>query len=241
MRWTRVAALFATTGAKAMSSQCATKKAGIVFLHGLGDSPAGWSDLQYQLGSLKPSLKSSDISWVFPGAPTIPIAINGGARMPGWFDIYDWPIDTDAKDDRKQVLEGVETVRAAIKKLEASGVPAERIVVGGFSQGGAIALNTAYRHESTLAAAVALSGWIPLKEDFGKDAPLPSAAAAKTPCFWGHGTIDDKVLFPHQAVGVAVLKAKGVTVADSQYSMGHGAHPDEMAALAAFLDGILFP
>ena len=106
---------------------------------------------------------------IFPAAPTIPITINGGATMPGWFDLFDWPIGPDAKDDRARVLQGVEAVKTQIAKLEARGVAPERIVVGGFSQGGAIALNAAYRHDKKLGACVALSGWLTLKEDFSGD------------------------------------------------------------------------
>ena len=113
----------------------------------------------------------------------------------------------------------------------------ERIVVGGFSQGGAIALNAAYRHDKKLGACVALSGWLTLKEDFSGDL----GAAKGTPLFWGHGVHDDKVLFPHQKIGVDLLTQRGVAVDASQYAMGHGAHPDEMAKLAKFVGDVLFP
>ena len=72
------------------------------------------------------------------------------------------------------------------------------------AQGGAVALNAAYRHPTKLAGCVALSGWLTLKEDF---TATSIGAAKETPCFWGHGSFDDKVLFPHQAIGVGVLKA----------------------------------
>jgi lysophospholipase-2 len=212
-------------------------KAGVVFMHGLGDTPAGWSDLKQQLARFDARLKSPEIEWTFPAAPIIPLTINDGATMPGWFDLFDWPIGPDAKDDRARVLEGVEAVRKQIAKLEASGVPPERIVVGGFSQGGAVALNAAYRHDKKLGACVALSGWLTLKEDFAGDL----GPAASTPLFWGHGVQDDKVLFPLQKIGVGLLTQRGVKVDASQYPIGHGAHPDEMAKLAKFVGDILFP
>lgn len=224
---------------EALTGECASK-AGVIFLHGLGDTPSGWSDIQHQMASLRPNLGSADIAWEFPAAPVIPISVNGGATMPGWFDLYDWPVDVTAPDDRDRTMAAVATVRAAIAKFEAAGVPTERIIVGGFSQGGAIALNTAYRHEKALGGCVTMSGWLNLKTDFSEGA-LPTEEAKKTPCFWAHGEYDDKVLFPHQKVGVDILTAKGVSVDASQWPMGHGAHPEEMAKLAAFLDGILFP
>jgi len=226
--------------ASAAASTCSAAnkmKAGVVFMHGLGDTPAGWSDLKQQLARFDARLKSPEIEWTFPAAPIIPLTINDGATMPGWFDLFDWPIGPDAKDDRARVLEGVEAVRKQIAKLEASGVPPERIVVGGFSQGGAVALNAAYRHDKKLGACVALSGWLTLKEDFAGDL----GPAASTPLFWGHGVQDDKVLFPLQKIGVGLLTQRGVKVDASQYPMGHGAHPDEMAKLAKFVGDILFP
>ena len=77
--------------ASAAASTCSAAdkmKAGVIFLHGLGDTPAGWSDLKHQLARFDARLKSPEIEWTFPAAPTIPITINGGATMPGWFDLY---------------------------------------------------------------------------------------------------------------------------------------------------------
>ena len=228
-----------TTMAAATTATC--QKAGVIFLHGLGDTPAGWSDIKHQMAQLNPKLASPEITWDFPAAPVIPISVNGGATMPGWFDLYDWPIDVTAPDDPAGTMRAVETIRGAIAKLEAAGVPTERIVVGGFSQGGAIALNTAYRHPAKLGGCVALSGWLNMKADFAEGKEFPTEASKATPCLWGHGAMDDKVLFPHQKIGVDLLTARGVTVDASNYPMGHSAHPEELAKLAAFLAGILFP
>ena len=147
--------------ASAAASTCSAAdkmKAGVIFLHGLGDTPAGWSDLKHQLARFDARLKSPEIEWTFPAAPTIPITINGGATMPGWFDLFDWPIGPDAKDDRARVLQGVEAVKTQIAKLEARGVAPERIIVGGFSQGGAIALNADPRPVSPAGAGEPPSG-----------------------------------------------------------------------------------
>ncbi|KAH8069916.1 acyl-protein thioesterase [Aureococcus anophagefferens] len=191
--------------AAATTATC--QKAGVIFLHGLGDTPAGWSDIKHQMAQLNPKLASPEITWDFPAAPVIPISVNGGATMPGWFDLYDWPIDVTAPDDPAGTMRAVETIRGAIAKLEAAGVPTERIVVGGFSQGGAIALNTAYRHPAKLGGCVALSGWLNMKADFAEGKEFPTEASKATPCLWGHGAMDDKVLFPHQKIGVDLLTA----------------------------------
>ena len=92
-----------------------------------------------------------------------------------------------------------------------------------------------------LGGCVALSGWLNMKADFAEGKEFPTEASKATPCLWGHGAMDDKVLFPHQKIGVDLLTARGVTVDASNYPMGHSAHPEELAKLAAFLAGILFP
>lgn len=172
--------------------------------------------------------------------------------MPGWFDLYDWPVTVGAKDDRPRMLKvGVAAIQAAVDTLvHDTGLSASSIVVGGFSQGGAIALLAAYHptsgvkvaESSSLAGCASLSGWLTLIDDF-----IPSASGAKpaevtTPLFWGHGTGDDNVLFDHQAYGVVKLRAFGVKSieAKSYDRMGHTSDPDELAELANFVDRVIF-
>jgi predicted esterase len=222
---------FLVTGSFAMSSTA--KRGALIFLHGLGDSPAGWSQLEYSLPGMKSRLK--DIAYVFPPAPTIPITINGGSRMPGWFDLYDWPIGVGSKDDKDGMLAGVEAIQAEVAKLNDQGIPSEKIVVGGFSQGGAVALLAAYRSDVKFAGCAGLSAWLTLPGEL-----KISDEAKQTPLFWGHGRMDDKVLFPQQKFGVDKLRGEGVTVTDEAYDMGHESHPDEMQKLADFVDESIF-
>lgn len=218
----------------AMSTSASSSKGALIFLHGLGDSPAGWSHLQSQLPSIKPRLK--DITYVFPPAPTVGITINGGMEMPAWFDIYDWPIAVGSKDDPEGLRKAVAQIETEVDKLKAAGIPPSKIVVGGFSQGGAIALLTAYRRkQEPFAACAGLSAWLTLPEEL----QVPEAAK-KTPLFWGHGRMDDKVLFEQQAFGVNKLREQGVEIVDRAYPMGHMSHPDEVDYLAEFVDNALF-
>jgi lysophospholipase-2 len=190
----------------AMASSSNNSKSGaLIFLHGLGDSPGGWSHLQRSLPKLQPRL--SDLEYVFPAAPTIPISINGGMSMSGWFDLYDWPIKVGAKDDPDGLAAGVETVEQHVKVLNDMGIPSDKIVVAGFSQGGAVALLTAYQSKTRYAGCVSLSGWLTLPDQLNV-----SDEAKKTPLYWGHGTYDDKVLFNQQPHGVAKLREQGVNV-----------------------------
>lgn len=215
--------------------------AALIFLHGLGDSPAGWSSLEAMLPSIQPRLKQ--LKFVFPPAPTIPITINGGATMPGWFDILDWPIGLKARDDPTGMLDSVSKIEEEVSRLESQeGIPKNRIVVGGFSQGGAIALLSAYRSasakEKPYAGCVSLSGWVTLKDDVIQN--LSSSPGNNIPLFWGHGQYDDKVLFEQQAFGVKLLEEQGVTVSYSSYPVGHSSDPEEIKAMADFLDELLY-
>jgi lysophospholipase-2 len=215
-------------------SQCKSGPSALIFLHGLGDTPAGWSMLEQMLPELKPRLK--DLTYVFPPAPITQITINGGMQMPGWFDLYDWPIGVNSKDDKEGILSSVSQIEAEVAKLEKEGIPKSRIVLGGFSQGGAVALLAAYHTaKEPYAGCVVLSAWLKLADE------LKVAESVKsTPLFWGHGSYDDKVLFEQQAFGVNKLKEEGIEVAASNYPVGHSSHPDEIQSMAEFLDKILY-
>lgn len=160
--------------------------------------------------------------------------------MSGWFDLYDWPIGIGAKDDRAGKLAAVQQIETTVEELERDlGIPPSRVVVGGFSQGGAVALLAAYhrrgRGSTPFAGCVCLSGWLTLKDEL---TVTPEAARA-TPLFWGHGQWDDKVLFEQQAHGVAELRDRGVDVTDASYPMGHASHPKEVEAMAEFVEKVL--
>jgi lysophospholipase-2 len=157
-------------------------------------------------------------------------------QMPGWFDIYDWPIGVKARDDREGKLAAMAQIEKVVEKLESEGVDKSRIVVGGFSQGGAIAILSAYRsNERPYAGCVALSGWLTLKDDWEV-----SEAVKSTPMYWGHGKYDDKVLFEQQEHGVELLRHKGITVTAKDYPVGHQADEEELRDFATFLDDLLF-
>ena len=246
-------AAMSSMSAAAAKATSQTSAAALVFLHGLGDTPAGWSSLQYTLPQIIPRL--GQLEYVFPPAPTIPISINGGMRMPGWFDLFDWPVAVGVTDDTVGQLRAVEQIEQVLNDLvQTKGIPRHRIVVGGFSQGGAIAMLSAYHYDSKnatprppVAACVSLSGWLTLTNDFSSSSSSSSSSSAKTlphaatPLFWAHGQYDDKVLFAQQAHGVKLLQKAGVTnIETHQYPMGHESCGEEIQALAQFLDKILF-
>jgi len=162
--------------------------------------------------------------------------------MPGWFDLFDWPIGIGAKDDREGKMAAAQQIEQTVEKLEQEmGIPPSRMVVGGFSQGGAVALITAYHRrregKAPFAGCVCLSGWLTLKDELS----ITEEVAKTTPLFWGHGQWDDKVLFEQQAHGVEKLRNLGVDVTDFSYPMGHSSHPQETEAMAEFVEKVLFP
>lgn len=237
----------------AMTSKAPSSYRGaLIFLHGLGDSPRGWSSLEQSLPRLKPSLK--DIKYVFPAAPTIPITINGGMSMPGWFDLYDWPIGVGSRDDPIGLKNGFAQIQTEVAKLgKDHGIPPDKIVIGGFSQGGAVALLSCYyQHtlsddaidtKTAFAGCVDLSAWLALPKEVVADAATDDPRK-KIPLFWGHGTYDDKVLFEQQKFGIETLANEfGVDhkiITQTQYQMGHQSCESETRDLADFVDQVLF-
>ena len=222
----------------------------LIFMHGLGDTPRGWSNLEQTLPRLKPNLDSSNIKYVFPAAPTIPITINGGMSMPGWFDLFDWPIGVGSKDDPTGLMRSVEQIEKEVIKLEQDhGIPPNKIVIGGFSQGGAVALLSCYHQRKAatgkaFAGCAGLSAWLTLPEEVVEVGKKKDDPRTKIPLFWGHGTYDDKVLFEQQKFGIEKLTNEfGLDyqkITQTQYPMGHMSCEDETKDLADFVDSCLF-
>ena len=227
--------------AMSATSLSSTKKAGLIFLHGLGDGPSGWQGtLIQQLPTFYARL-GTDVEYRFPAAPTIPITINGGMHIPGWFDLYEWPINVGDPDDTKGQLAAVQQMEQEIHALEQKGIPRNRIVLGGFSQGGSIALLTSYyssppnhKPRPPLAACVCLSGWLTQAKEM-------TVANPSTPLFWAHGRYDDKVLYRQQEYGIEQLKTNGVEdITSTSYPMGHESTFNELRDLADFLNRVFF-
>ena len=202
-----------------------------IFLHGLGDTGHGWADVAS-------SMPFEGVKWIFPTAPTIPITLNGGMRMTGWYDINDLSID-NIKDDRAQTLASTEYVQGLIKAEIDRGVNADRIVVGGFSQGGVIALQTALRFPERLAGAVGMSTYLALREDF-PDAM--SVHAKDLPVFLAHGTADAVLQYDYGVMSRELMTGGlGMTKVDFQtyQGMGHSACQEELQHLAKFIANVL--
>ena len=203
----------------------------IIWLHGLGDSGAGWSHLKSELGL-------NGVRYIFPDAPVAPVSCNGGMRMTSWMDLQDIPVTTSNVDDIAGLEASTKVVHEIIDREVANGTPSTSIVLGGFSQGSAMAILAGYSYSKPLAGIVGFSGWAARKGEWGSI--VAQGANAQTPAFVAHGEYDN-VVEPDCGVEVNELLAKhGVdSVSYSTYAMAHSAHPQQFAALRAWLKDVL--
>jgi len=209
--------------------------AAVVWLHGLGDTSAGWSSLTGQYRSALPHVK-----WVLPDAPKQPVTCNGGMRMTSWFDIFDIPVDEREPDSPPGLQESVQTVHRLVEDLIAGGIPAHRIVLGGFSQGSAIAQHSGYTCKHKLAGIVGFSGWGMQRKQIG--ALLSAGANQDTPTLLCHGTRDAVVAVALGRISFQNLLAQGKTNVElKEYPMAHESSPAEMRDLGEFLARVLPP
>jgi predicted esterase len=139
----------------------------VLWFHGLGDTADGWADMM-------PSLNLEETKFILPTALSIPISVNGGMEMNGWSDIHG--LSMDAKEDRDGFNLAAKRANAIIQAEIDKGIPASKIAIGGFSQGGALALHVTLRSPNAYAGCVALSTWLPLRDDY----PEALSTAAKT-------------------------------------------------------------
>ena len=198
----------------------------IVWLHGLG---ADGNDF----APIVPELVRRDwpaLRFVFPHAPVRAVTINNGMRMRAWYDIRDFDLANRA--DEQGVAESVAQVEALVARENARGVPSSRIVLAGFSQGGAIALSAGLRRAEPLAGLVGLSTYLPAADKAG-DVLVPGANGQ--PLFMGHGTQDPVVPFAAGELTAARMRQLGFDVAFHRYPMPHSVCAEEVRDLGDWL------
>ena len=202
----------------------------VIWLHGLG---ADGHDFEPIVPELVQRSERS-VRFVFPHAPIRPVTLNGGYAMRAWYDII--ALDRRAEEDVNGIRASQELVTAWIRRENASGIPSERIVLAGFSQGGAMALYSGTRYPERLAGIIGLSCYQPLA---GRLDAERLAANQATPIFLAHG-MQDPVVIP--ALGEAAcrqLQAAGYAVEWHAYSMPHSVCPQEVTDIATWLRRVL--
>lgn len=201
----------------------------VIWMHGLG---ADGSDFVPIVRELK--LPPLGIRFIFPHAPMRPVTINGGFVMRAWYDIV--VQDLVRQEDERGIRESQDLVGQLIDKEIARGIPANRIALAGFSQGGVITLQTGLRYPKRLAGLLALSCYLPLSATLEKER---SAANQDVPVFIGHGTADDIVPLQRGLGARDALSKLGYKPEWHQYPMPHSVHPDEIADIGAWFQRML--
>ena len=204
--------------------------AAVIWLHGLGADGHDFEPIVPEL-DLPDSLP---VRFVFPHAPMQPVTINGGMVMRAWYDIY------QLEGKRTEDDTGVRASQAAVEELiareKARGIPAGRIVLAGFSQGGAITLQTVLRHPERLAGLMALSTYLPLAGTLGAEA---NAANRDVPIFMAHGRFDPLIHIERARASRKALEALGYRVEWHEYSIEHSVSAQEIADIAVWLRSVL--
>jgi phospholipase/carboxylesterase len=198
----------------------------VIWLHGLGADGNDFVSIVPELGLPQ----EVGVRFVFPHAPRRPITINGGYVMRGWYDIE--TLDGNRRADEAGILESAAAVRKLIERENARGIPTSRIVLAGFSQGGAMAYTVGLSHAESLAGIVALSAYIPAPALL--EASLAEVNGA-TPLFAAHGTEDDILPVALGEQARTTLAKLGFTIEWHTYPMPHSVCLPEIVALGAWL------
>jgi predicted esterase len=214
-------------------------RCGLVWMHGLGDTEEGWAENMEEEFAIPRDV--GPCKYILPRAPVQAVSCNGGDRMTSWFDMRKLPLRSTDLPPRhdcslEQALASCGRIHAAIQKLIDEGIPAERIVVGGFSQGGAMAVLSALTFPQRLAGVIVFSGII-----FYGDmlAQLVTPITKDLPFFWGHGTADEVLHISLQEEGAQLLADCGFKVVTKQYPVPHSSHQEEFKEAASFFASVV--
>ncbi|MCJ1417899.1 hypothetical protein MMC32_004244 [Xylographa parallela] len=203
----------------------------VIFAHGLGDTGAGWIPLAQ---NWRRRGKFEEVAFIFPNAPTIPITVNFQMKMPGWYDITTFN-DLQNAHDEVGILRSRDYFNTLVAEEVAKGIPSTRIVVGGFSQGGAMSLFTGLTSPVKLGGFFGLSAYLLMHHKI-KDFVPASLPNKDTPVFMGHGDADPTVRYAWGQQTAAVLKELGYGVDFRTYrGLQHSADPEEIDDLERYL------
>ena len=206
----------------------ASPRAAIVWMHGLGADGHDFAPIVPELTLPVP------VRFVFPHAPMRSVTINQGMVMRAWYDIRG--IGGERREDGDGVRASQTQIEALIARERARGIPADRLVLAGFSQGGAMALHTGLRHPERLAGIMALSCALPLADTLAAEA---SPANRATSIFMAHGTHDDVIPIARARQAHDVLEKLGYPVDWHDYPMPHSVCAEEIADISAWLTTVL--
>eukprot|EP00929_Paragymnodinium_shiwhaense_P004018 TRINITY_DN104727_c0_g1_i1.p1 TRINITY_DN104727_c0_g1~~TRINITY_DN104727_c0_g1_i1.p1 ORF type:complete len:332 (-),score=44.54 TRINITY_DN104727_c0_g1_i1:351-1346(-) len=202
-------------------------EAGVVWLHGLGDSASGAS------GIAKAIYLKQEVIWCLPSAPVRLVSVDWGVPRRAWFNMSQFPVRNKTTQDMKGLADAVCVAHDAIRQLEKLGLDSSRIWICGWSQGGAVALAAALTYASPLGGAVCLGGWLPDCIDVPAQEPTGQPPLS---VYWQHGAKDDCVFVEMQKEGVDRLREAGVDVTCvTDKEAGHVPSPAVVTGLKQWL------
>ncbi len=207
-----------------------TADAAVIWLHGLG---ADGSDFVPVVSELRLPA-AINIRFIFPHAPLRPISINQGYRMRGWYDITS--LDIANRDDEAGIIESSTLLTQLCEHQVTQGIMPQRIVVAGFSQGGAIALHAGLRYGRRLGGIMALSAYLPRQQSLASEA---TAANRDTPIFMAHGLQDEVVAAQVGIQTRTLLQQQGYRLQWHDYAMGHSVCMEEIGDISDWLGSVL--
>jgi phospholipase/carboxylesterase len=199
-------------------------EAAVIWLHGLGADGHDFEPIVPELELEKP------VRFVFPHAPVRPVTINNGMRMRAWYDIFQFG---GGREDEAGLRASQKLVEDLIR---AQGLPPQKIVLAGFSQGGAIVLQTGLRYPERLAGIMALSCYLPIATSVAAER---SDANKSVPIFMAHGRFDDIIPMPRAQASREALEKMGYALEWHEYPMPHSVCAEEIAHISAFLSRVL--
>jgi Predicted esterase len=204
--------------------------ASVIWLHGLGADGSDFVPIvrELDLSGCPP------IRFIFPTAPTMPVTINGGYVMRAWYDIF--APDLVRREDEPGLRASQAAIETLIAQERARGIPSERILLAGFSQGCAMTLQTGLRHPERLAGLMCLSGYLPLAATIEAER---HGANHDTPIFMAHGTMDPVVVLERAVKSRELLTQLGHKVEWHDYPMQHSVCGEEVEDIGAWLTKVL--
>lgn len=200
--------------------------AAIIWLHGLGADGNDFVPIIDQL-QLPSDLA---VRFIFPNAPMRPITINQGYQMPGWYDISSQSIVDE--EDESGIKESSAILKQLCEEQEADGIDSSRIILAGFSQGGAIALHCGCRYPKPLAGIMALSTYLPLPHQLDDEI---SECITETPLFMAHGREDEVVAYDYGKQSMQQLEDHEIEIIWHEYDMGHSVCLEEISHIRQWL------
>ncbi len=202
----------------------------VIWLHGLG---ADGHDFEPIVPELRLP-QELPLRFVFPHAPIRPVTINGGMEMRAWYDILS--LEPEGRSEESSVRESAGALLTLVEAEIERGVEPRRIVLAGFSQGGAVVLHAGLRYAMPLAGLMLLSTYVPVPGAFAAEVTASDASQPRSvPIFMAHGTFDPMLPLALGKESAAMIESAGYTIAWREYPMAHGVCPQEIADIRDFL------